>query len=74
MLTWDYGRMRAVGMCEVIDCPVGEKRMDARGNGRRDGKLGETSLSYLRNVIESSARPLALLYQIFPERLRTEKV
>jgi hypothetical protein len=37
-------------------------------------KLGETSLSNLRDIVESGARPLALLYHVLPKRLGTEQV
>ena len=36
--------------------------------------LGEKSLSDLWHIVEGGARPLALLHQVLPERLRTEEV
>lgn len=38
----------------------------------RRATLGETRMSYLWDVVESGARPLALLNQILPKCLRAK--
>ena len=69
--------MRASDMYEVMMRSMSLMRERVRERNGGDGNratLSETSLGYLRYVIDGGARPLALLNQILPERLGTEQV
>ena len=60
------------GGCEVYESYA--RRVRDRNAGQREERLGEIGLSYLRNVVQGGARPLALLYHVLPESLGSKQV